>query len=199
VPAHLLEVLAVLTRAVRESPTVDARSGVSARFAIAGAETVAAAALRRATLLGETHPPVARACDTEAITATLRGKVEFEADGEGRELEILDHLLRTSIAQVWRRRLGGADLTDLVAVAADNGILAGDGMRCEELLGQFERVPALATLLERLELADPPTPARAASALEFALEGLYLTRRLAKDVMHDGRVVYGGSDGRGDA
>ena len=52
VPEHVLEVLARFTRAVRESPSVDARSGVSARFAIAAAETVAAAALRRAGLLG---------------------------------------------------------------------------------------------------------------------------------------------------
>src|SRR6266487_2991802 len=46
VPEHLLEVLARFTRAVRESPSVDQRSGVSARFAIAAAETVAASALR---------------------------------------------------------------------------------------------------------------------------------------------------------
>src|SRR5689334_18673138 len=37
-PDHLVEILARFTRAVRESPAVDARSGVSARFAIAAAE-----------------------------------------------------------------------------------------------------------------------------------------------------------------
>src|SRR6187455_2902143 len=47
-PEHLVEVLARYTRGVRESPSVDSRSGVSARFAIAAAETVAASALRRA-------------------------------------------------------------------------------------------------------------------------------------------------------
>ena len=31
-----------------------------------------------------------------------------------------------------------------------------------------------------------------ASAMEFLLEGLHLTRRLAKDVLADGRTVYGG-------
>ncbi len=51
VPEHVLEVLARFARAVRESPSVDPRSGVSARFAIAAAETVAAAALRRDSLL----------------------------------------------------------------------------------------------------------------------------------------------------
>ncbi|HET8982206.1 MAG TPA: ATP-binding protein, partial [Pedococcus sp.] len=47
VPAHLLEVIARFTRGLRESSAVDQRSGVSARFAIAGAESVAGSALRR--------------------------------------------------------------------------------------------------------------------------------------------------------
>ncbi|MGH3989535.1 MAG: sigma 54-interacting transcriptional regulator, partial [Pseudonocardiaceae bacterium] len=46
----LLEVLARFSRHLRASPAIDQRSGVSARFAVAGAETVAAAALRRAAL-----------------------------------------------------------------------------------------------------------------------------------------------------
>src|SRR3954470_6824650 len=56
VPQHLLEVMARFTRMLRESPAVDARSGVSARFAIAAAETVAASALRRSGLRGEAEP-----------------------------------------------------------------------------------------------------------------------------------------------
>ena len=51
-PEPLLEILARFTRQLRESPAVNQRSGVSARFAIAGAETIAAAALHRATLRG---------------------------------------------------------------------------------------------------------------------------------------------------
>ena len=49
-PEHLVEVIARFTRLVRESPTVDSRSGVSARFAIAAAEGAAASAVRRAAL-----------------------------------------------------------------------------------------------------------------------------------------------------
>ena len=60
VPDHLVEILARFTRALRESSSVDQRSGVSARFAIAGAETIAAAALHRATSQGEDEA-VARA------------------------------------------------------------------------------------------------------------------------------------------
>src|SRR5207302_6608964 len=44
-PDHLVEVVARFARHVRESPAVDQRSGVSARFAVAAAETVAASAV----------------------------------------------------------------------------------------------------------------------------------------------------------
>lgn len=56
VPPHLLEILARFTRHLRGSSAVDQRSGVSARFAIAGAETIAAAALHRATVQASRRP-----------------------------------------------------------------------------------------------------------------------------------------------
>ncbi len=197
VPSHLLETLARFTHQLRESPAVDARSGVSARFSIAAAETVAASALRRAALTGE-DDPVARVGDTAALAPTLRGKVEFEADGEGREIEILDHTLRVATAQAWRARLGGADLGDLVTLATESGITTGDDMSSADLLAQLEDVPGLNEVLQRLGMAELPTPAHAASALEFALEGLHLTRRLAKSDVPDGRVRYGRVPGVGD-
>ena len=191
VPEHLVEVLARFARSVRESPAVDSRSGVSARFAIAGTETVAGAALRRAALLGEPEP-VARVGDAESVPTTLRGKVEFEADGEGREEEVLEHLLRRSVAETWRSRLGGLDLSGFVRlVEHGHGIATGDQVPLGELLQQIGRVPGLAQVLGRLGFDEVPTPAEAASAVEFVLEGLHLTRRLAKDVLDDGRVVYG--------
>ncbi|GAB6900831.1 magnesium chelatase [Kineosporia succinea] len=192
-PEHLVEVLARFTRAVRESNAVDQRSGVSARFSIAAAETVAASALRRATLNGEEGTPVARVGDTEAITGTLRGKVEFEADGEGREVELLDHLLRRSVAETWRGRLAGIDLTGIVAAVAEGeGVSTGEAVASNDLLAQLGTVPGLSSVLERLGFDEVPSPADAASAIEFTLEGLHLTRRLAKDTLDDGRTVYGG-------
>ena len=77
-PEPLLEILARFTRQLRESPAVNQRSGVSARFAIAGAETIAAAALHRATLRGEDEA-VARVVDLESAIDVLGGKIEFES------------------------------------------------------------------------------------------------------------------------
>ena len=81
----LLEILARFTRSLRESGGVDQRSGVSARFAVAAAETVAAA-LRRSALTGE-EPAVARPVDLESVPEVLRGKLEFASGEEGRETE----------------------------------------------------------------------------------------------------------------
>ena len=60
------------------------------------------------------------------------------------------------------------------------------------LVGGLDRlgpVPGLAALLQRLGIEEE-SPGLAAAALEFALEGLHLNRRLAKDSV-GGRAVYG--------
>jgi magnesium chelatase subunit I len=191
VPAHLLELVARFTRAVRQSPSVDARSGVSARFAIAAAETVAAGALRRSGLLGE-REAVARVGDTASVTSTLRGKVEFESGEEGREVEVLAHLLRTATAETFRAHLAGLDLSGFTRLVADGEIIeSGELVSADELLRQIGAVPGLAKVLERLGLGDAPTRGEAAAAVEFVLEGLYLTRRLSKEQTDDGRTLYG--------
>jgi magnesium chelatase subunit I len=194
VPEHLLEAVARFTRAVRESPAVDARSGVSARFAVAAAETVAASALRRSALTGD--EAVARVGDLDTVVTTLRGKVEFESGEEGREDDVLAHLLRTGVAEVFRARLAGADLSGFTALVADGGTVStGELVTAKDLLAQVGRVPGLAKVLDRLGLGEAPTPGQAASGVETVLEGLHLTRRLGKDAVSTAggeRTVYGG-------
>ena len=191
-PEHLVEVIARFTRLVRESPAADARSGVSARFAIAAAEAAAAAAVRRAALVGEAADeiPVARVCDLPPIVTTLRGKVEFEVSEEGREEEILSHLLRRATADTFRARLGGADLTGLLAKFTDGGTIeSGELVSAGELLRRTGEVPGLARIMARLGMEGRESFGEAAAAIEFALEGLYLLRRLSKDTS-DGTSIY---------
>ena len=196
VPDHVLEVVARFTRAVRDAPQVDQRSGVSARFAIASVETVAASAVRRAAVTGE-QLAVARVCDLPAVVPASRGKVEFEDGDEGRETEVLEHLLRRATADTFRARLAGQDLSALQS-KFDEGLSVetGDLVPADELLRQVGTFPTLAALLSRLEPASGPEGSSAvglaAAAVEFALEGLHLLRRLAKDDIGGGRTVYGG-------
>ena len=195
VPEHLVEIVARFTRLVRESSHVDQRSGVSARFAIAGLETISASAVRRAAVAGETRP-VARVVDLPSIVPASRGKVEFADAGsdpdDDRELEILEHLLRQATAQTYRARCAGLDLTGLQEhFTGGETVESGELVPAPALLGQLGTIPKLAELLGRLGVPEGEQSAeQAAAAVEFVLEGLYLTRRLAKDT--DGtRTIYG--------
>ncbi len=190
VPDHLVQVVARWTRLVRESAQVDQRSGVSARFAVAALETVAASAVRRAAVTGETTA-VARVCDLPSVVAASRGKVEFEATEEGRELEVLHHLLRKATADTFRALLAGSDFAGLQG-QFDEGttVETGELVPAAALLGSLGAIPGLAELLKRLGI-EQESPGLAAAAVEFALEGLHLNRRLAKDEVA-GRTVYGG-------
>ena len=195
VPVHLLEVVARLTRGLRESPSVDQRSGVSARFAIAAAEGIAASALRRSARTGE-GVAVARVCDLPGVLPTLLGKVEFEMGEEGREAEVVSHLLRVAVAETFRDRLHGLDLSGFTELFAEGETVeTGELVTAEELLGQVGTVPGLAKVLDRLGHGDvshdePPGPGQVAAAIELVLEGLHLTRRIDKASV-SGRAVYG--------
>jgi magnesium chelatase subunit I len=187
---HLLQVLARFSRHLRESPSVDQRSGVSARLAIAAAEAVAGSALRRAARTGESEA-VARVGDLPVVLPTLLGKVEFEMGEEGREHALLDHLLKLSTAATFRDLLGGLDLSGFTAVFAEGGVVeTGELVPAADLLSQLGPVPGLSKVLQRLGYDDAARRGQVAAAAEFALEGLHLSRRIEKDTVA-GRTVYG--------
>ncbi|PZG35160.1 magnesium chelatase [Spongiactinospora gelatinilytica] len=189
-PDHLVEVIARFTRLVRESTAVDSRSGVSARFSIAAAESAAASAVRRAALTGEEHA-VTRVCDLASVVHTLRGKVEFEVSEEGRETDVLTHLLRRATAETFRGTLGGTDLSALLAKFDDGAqVESGELIQAGELLRRIGPVEGLAKIMSKLGMGEgEESPGHAAAALEFALEGLFLMRRLSKDVT-EGNAIY---------
>ncbi len=189
VPAVVLEILARFTRNLRESNAVDQRSGVSARFAIAGAETIAAAALHRATTTDD--EAVARLVDVETAVDVLGGKVEFETGEEGREHEILTHLLRTAIAETVRAHLGGIDLGPLVA-ALERGtmVTTGDQVTARDFLSQLPVIGESDLYEQVMDRLGATSEGQRAGAVELALEGLYLARRIGKE-SGGGETVYG--------
>jgi magnesium chelatase subunit I len=181
VPVFMKEVVAALTAELRRSPQVNHRSGVSVRYSIGNVETLGAAAVRRAALTGEPEA-VPRVSDLPAVVTSSLGRVEFDTIEEGREEEIVARAMRTAILEVFRRRLSGFDFQPVLSRFDRPGFAAevSDRMAAAEVLAQFDDLPGLAKLLERLDVSEE-SPGVAASSLEFALEGLHLSRRLNKD------------------
>ena len=190
VPDYLVEILARFTRALRESSAVDQRSGVSARFAIAGAETIAAAAIHRATRQGEVDA-VARPVDLETAVDVLGGKIEFESGEEGREDEILDHLLRTATAETVRAYFHGLDLSVLTeAIESGAMVTTGEQVTARDFLTGLPPLGESELYDEICKRLSATNDGQRAGAIELALEGLYLMRKISKE-SGGGEVIYG--------
>lgn len=179
IPLYLEDIIAEFTQQVRRSPHINQRSGVSVRLSIANLESLAASALRRAMRCGEAEA-VPRIADLGALLQSTFGRVEFEGFEEGREAEILRRHLAQAVVEVFREFLGGYDFTNLVDLFADGRTVeSGDLVPASAVIDALEDYDP-SDLLIRLGLRGE-SPGDAASAVEFALEGLHLTRRLNKD------------------
>lgn len=190
VPPVLVEILARFTRALRESPAVNQRAGVSARFAISGAETVAASARHRAARRGEERA-VARLVDVEAAVDVLGGKVEFEPGEEGREWEVLDYLLRAATAAAVRQRLRRIDLSPLIeALDGATTVSTGEQVTAAEFLAALPGLSDSDLYGEIAAAFDAEHEGTRASAVELAFEALYLSRKISKD-SGEGTTIYG--------
>jgi magnesium chelatase subunit I len=189
VPAFITEVIAEFTHHLRRSPHVNQRSGVSVRFSIGGLESITASAVRRAVRTDEGEA-VPRVSDLPGVIRSSMGRVEFESFEEGREAEILEQMARKAILDVFRRRLSGFDFTGLLGRFEEGmEVDTGDLVPASDLLKQVGDMRGASGLLKRLGVKEE-SPALAASALEFALEGLHLSRRLNKEQTATG-VRYG--------
>jgi magnesium chelatase subunit I len=182
VPGFLEEVVAEVSQLARRSPHLNQRSGVSVRLTIANYETLVANAVRRTLKTGEPLA-VPRICDLDALVPSTQGKVEVEALEEGHEADVVGHLVAAAVLTVFRRRVTLEDPAAVVAAFdAEVVVHTGDDLPSERYLSVLADLPAL----------EPPTRVLAgpegedsaavmASALEFLLEGLHLTKRLNKD------------------
>jgi magnesium chelatase subunit I len=178
-PAFMKEVIAEVSQLARRSAEVSQRSGVSVRVSIANYETLSAAALKRAVRLGEpTAAP--RVSDLSAVVASAAGKIELETLGDASEEKVLAKLLQRAVLNVFTRSFPAAEL-DPIAAGFQGGfaVQVSDTMPSADYAKQVAQAPALRAAAQKLGGAEP---ASLASAVEFVLEGLHLSRKLNKDV-----------------
>jgi magnesium chelatase subunit I len=193
VPAFIEELLAELTHLARRSPEISQRSGVSVRVTVANAEVLEAAALRRAIRLGESVA-APRVSDLGAVVASTVGKIELETVGdEAPEERIVERLITKALFTTFGRLVDLDDL-DEVVLSFEDGLVVETGERVpsREYVRWMAEIPGLHKAVRRLGTFDATDgaeePAVVASAVEFLLEGLHLSRRINKDRSGTGTV-----------
>ena len=191
VPEFMGEIIATFSQLARASSHVNQRSGVSVRLSVANYETLVANAMRRSLRTNE-QLVVPRVSDLDALASSTTGKVEFETLDDGREGEILEHLVRAAVLTVFKDSV--PPITHRAVIEAfDDGVSvsAGEDISSADYLALLKSMPALDAPVQAL-LADEPdaeAPEVVASAIEFVLEGLHLSKRLNKDAA-GGRAQY---------
>lgn len=181
VPQFMAEIVATFSQLARQSPHVNQRSGVSVRLTVANYETLVASSLRRALRSGE-GDAVPRISDIDSLMASTQGKIEVETLDE-REGSVVEKLFKAATLTVFKETLRIEELRDVIQ-AFEGGLVvhAGDDQSSADYaasLNQAEAEP-LREVVRKLVGAKAST-AEQASAVEFVLEGLHLSKRLNKD------------------
>jgi magnesium chelatase subunit I len=188
IPEFMEELVSTFTHLARSSPQVNQRSGVSVRLTVANLETLVAAATRRSLRLGESEV-VPRVSDLDALIASTSGKIEIESLEEGRDGEVIDHLLRSAILTVFKERFSGEGVRQVVDAFEENlTASAGDDLPVSAYTELLANAPALSAPVAEL-VGDNDSDGVKASAIELLLEGLHLSKRLNKDSV-GGRASY---------
>ena len=181
VPEFMSEIVATFSQLARQSGSVNQRSGVSVRLTVANHETLVAASLRRA-LKAKESDAVPRISDLESLMASTQGKVEIESLDE-REGSVVEKLFKAATLTVFKDRCKMETLRDVIT-AFDGGLVihAGDDQTSKDYAAAMNVAEAepMRDAVRTLVGKSPSAPLQA-SALEFILEGLHLSKRLNKD------------------
>jgi magnesium chelatase subunit I len=158
------------------------------RLSIGNLETLLSNALRRALRTGEAEV-APRISDLGAIVSSSAGKLELESWEEGDDATVFEKVVRTAVLNVFRRHFEVSQFADLVK-RFDAGLTleAGEMLPSTAYAEVARDLPNLEPALK--ELGCGKRPAALASAVEFVLEGLHLSKRINKSEV-DGGSVYG--------
>jgi magnesium chelatase subunit I len=181
VPDYMTEIVATLSHLARQSPHINQSSGVSVRLTVSNTETLVANATRRALRHGESDV-VPRISDLDALAASTSGKVEIEALEEGRDEQIIEHLMRSAVLTVFKDRFQVDELRAVLDAFEEGQVVnTGDDVSSPDEAELVTSIPALRDPVR--SLTDEESPAALASAVEFLLEGLHLSKRLNKEAV----------------
>jgi magnesium chelatase subunit I len=180
VPWFIDDIVARVSHVARKSHVISQSSGVSVRLSIANYETVVANALRR-TLRTKDRAVVPRVSDLSAMVQSTQGKIEFDTMDDSDSDQIISALVSLAVRQCFTENVLLEEAPGIVAAFNGEALVhTGDDLADQSYLDVLAAMPELDAAARRV--AGPSAgDGEMAAAAEFVLEGLYLTKRLAKD------------------
>ncbi|MEI6735400.1 MAG: AAA family ATPase [Actinomycetes bacterium] len=180
VPWFIDDIVARVSHVARRSHVVNQHSGVSVRLSIANYETVIANALRRSLRTHE-ETVVPRVSDLSAMVQSTQGKIEIDSMDDTDPSLLIAGLVTLATRQCFTENVALAEAGAIVEAFTEEVIVhVGDDLPAQDYLSVLAHIPVLEPPVRRIAGPDAG-PAEMAAALEFILEGLHLTKRLAKD------------------
>ena len=189
VPEFMKEVVAEITHLARRNAKINQRSGVSVRVSITNYENLISNATRRALRTGETDV-VPRISDLPSVVPSSAGKLEMETWEEGDDQTVLDKILKTAVLNTFRRHFEATQFSELVQ-RFDAGLTfeVSEWQPSARYVAFAREAPGVEKAVKGL--AAQGSPAAVASAVEFVLEGLHLSKRLNKSETEGGALYAG--------
>jgi len=180
VPWFIDDIVARVSHVARKSHVISQSSGVSVRLSIANYETVVASALRRTLRTHDTNV-VPRVSDLSAMVQSTQGKIEFDTMDDNDSDQVIAALVSLAVRQCFNEYVLLEEAPEIVEAFSSEALVhTGDDLPDKDYLSVLAAMPALDGPVRRV--AGPSaTDGELAAATEFILEGLYLTKRLAKD------------------
>jgi len=200
IPQYFREIIECIAFEARKSEFVDQKSGVSARLTISAMENLISNAERRAILLND-RVILPRICDLPHTLPGLTGKIElvFEGEQEG-PVKVSKALIGKAVREVFRKyfpdplerrqKTHGEQkpqpLESEYAVVigwfeSGNRIEVSDDMAVTDYYKELDRVKGLRELTRKHMKIPESDKATLASSMEFVLDGLHQSSRIAKD------------------
>ncbi|MQF91950.1 MAG: magnesium chelatase [SAR202 cluster bacterium] len=179
IPDHMKEILAEITTQARLSSEINQRSGVSVRVSISNFETMLGNAVRRGIRNNEEWA-CPRVSDLSFIGASFAGKIELETFEEGRESRLTDDLTRRAVLRTFGSYFEVDDLEAIVdSFDLGNRAETGSDLPAIGYPDLVKNIDGLDKAVKKL--TRDKRPEVIASAVEFILEGLHLSRKLNCD------------------
>lgn len=188
IPQFMEAIIATISHLARASNKINQRSGVSVRLTTSNQELMCANAMRRA-LKAKESEVAPRVCDLDALAASTAGKIEIDVIDDSREGEVFDQLVRGAVLQVAKQRISPEKLRIVSEEFVDGKVVqTGEDIASADYVALLKNMPGLKAVV--VDLADGDESAAViASAIEFVLEALHLSKRLNKDST-PGKAIY---------